>query len=186
MERCNWAKGELMIAYHDDEWGQPLHDDRALFELLILEGLQAGLSWEIVLKKRELYREALDDFDYQKITLYDEDKYNALMQTEGLIKNKLKMRAIISNAQAFINIQKNFGSFDNYIWSYVNNQQVVHHYEHFSEAPTYDELSTKISKDLKKHGFKFVGPTIIYSYMQAIGMYDDHEINCFRHKKINA
>ncbi|MCD7893266.1 MAG: DNA-3-methyladenine glycosylase I [Erysipelotrichaceae bacterium] len=183
MNRCSWAKSDLMIAYHDNEWGQPLHDERALFELLILEGLQAGLSWEIVLKKRVLYREALDDFDFHKIAMYDEDKYDLLMHTEGLIKNKLKMRAIISNAKAFIDIQKDFGSFDKYIWSYVNNQQVIHEYEHFNDAPTFDELSTKISKDLKKRGFKFVGPTIIYSYMQAIGMYDDHEVDCFRHHK---
>lgn len=186
MNRCSWAKGDLTIAYHDDEWGQPLHDDRALYELLILEGLQAGLSWEIVLKKRELYRQVLDDFDYDKIALYDEDKYNELMQTDGLIKNRLKMRAIINNAQSFINIQKEYGSFDCFIWHYVDFKQVVHHYEHFQDAPTYDDLSSAISKDLKRYGFKFVGPTIIYSYMQAIGMYDDHEITCFRHKKINA
>ncbi|MCD7951172.1 MAG: DNA-3-methyladenine glycosylase I [Erysipelotrichaceae bacterium] len=186
MNRCSWAKSDLMIAYHDHEWGVPLHDEKALFELLILEGLQAGLSWEIVLKKRELYREAVDNFDYQKISMYDENKYDELMNTSGLIKNKLKMKAIISNAQAYIKIQEEFGSFDIYIWSYVNNQQIIHEYEHFSEAPTFDDLSTEISKDLKKYGFKFVGPTIIYSYLQAIGIYDDHEISCFAHKKINA
>ncbi|MCD7808439.1 MAG: DNA-3-methyladenine glycosylase I [Erysipelotrichaceae bacterium] len=186
MQRCSWAKSELMKAYHDHERGKPTHDDKELFEFLVLEGLQAGLSWEIILKKRELYREVLDNFDYCKIAEYDDIKYDELMNTNGLIKNKLKMRAIISNAQAFIKVQKEFGSFDAYIWQYVNYQQIVHEYKDFSDVPAFDDLSTNISKDLKKRGFKFVGPTIIYSFLQSIGIYDDHEITCFAHKKINA
>lgn len=178
MKRCAWAYSDELRAYHDCVWGIPQHDEIKLFKMLILEGLQAGLSWEIILKKEKAYEEALDHFDYYKIAKYDEDKYNELMETPLLIKNKLKMRAIITNASAFINIQQEFGSFDHYIWRYVHNQPIKHHYRFSKDVPPFDELSTKISQDLKKRGFKFVGPTIIYSYLQAIGIYNDHEIDC--------
>lgn len=178
MKRCAWAYSDILIDYHDHIWGKPQHDERMLFKMLILEGLQAGLSWEIILKKEKAYEEALDDFDYIKISQYDDQKYEELMNTPLLIKNKLKMKAIMTNAQAFIQVQKEYDTFDNYIWSYTNHQQVKHHYKNSSDVPTYDELSTKISLDLKKKGFQFVGPTIIYSYLQAIGIYNDHEIDC--------
>lgn len=164
--------------YHDHVWGIPQHDEVQLYKMLILEGLQAGLSWEIILKKEKAYEQAIDGFDYLKIAQYDETKYEELMQTPLLIKNKLKMRAIISNAQAFVKVQEEFGSFDQYIWSYVDFQPIKHHYASSKDVPSYDALSQKISQDLKKRGFKFVGPTIIYSYLQAIGIYNDHEINC--------
>lgn len=178
MKRCAWAYSDELREYHDYVWGIPQHDEVMLYKMLILEGLQAGLSWEIILKKEKAYEEALDGFDYQKIAQYDEDKYNELMNTPLLIKNKLKMRAIISNAIAFIKVQDEFGTFDNYIWSFVDFQPIKHGYKTSKEVPAYDELSEKISKDLKKRGFKFIGPTIIYSYLQAIGIYNDHEKDC--------
>lgn len=178
MKRCAWAYNDELREYHDHVWGKEQHDERMLFKMLILEGLQAGLSWEIILKKEKAYQLALDDFDYIKIAQYDEKKYEELMQIPGLIKNKLKMKAIITNAQAFLKVQKEYGSFDHYIWSYVDHQQIKHHYLHSKDVPACDDLSTQISLDLKKKGFKFVGPTIIYSYLQAIGIYNDHEIDC--------
>ena len=178
MKRCQWAYSDILIEYHDHVWGRPQHDDLQLFKMLILEGLQAGLSWEIILKKEKAYDEALDHFDYHKIANYDEKKYEELMATPGLIHNRLKMKAILRNAQAFMKIQEEWGSFDRYIWTFVHGKVVVHRYANHQDIPTYDELSSQISKDLKKHGFQFVGPTIIYSYLQAIGIYNDHEINC--------
>lgn len=178
VKRCAWAYNEDLIKYHDEVWGIPEHDEKMLYKMLILEGLQAGLSWDIILKKEKAYEEALDGFDYQKIACYDEKEYQRLMETPILIKNKLKMKAIINNAQVFMNVQKEYGSFDNYIWSYTNYQQIKHHYHHSKDVPPFDELSTQISNDLKKKGFKFVGPTIIYSYLQAIGIYNDHEVDC--------
>lgn len=178
MKRCQWAYNERLVKYHDEVWGKPEHDERQLYKMLILEGLQAGLSWDIILKKEGLYDQALDHFYYHLIASYDDDKYQTLMQTEGLIKNKLKMKAIIKNAKAFLEIQKQYGSFDTFIWSYVDNQPIQHHYQSSKDVPSFDDLSAQISKDLKKHGFSFVGPTIIYSYLQAIGIYNDHEINC--------
>ena len=175
MKRCQWVTSEILQDYHDHVWGIPTHDERQLYKMLILEGLQAGLSWETVLKKEQYYSDALDDFDYHKIALYDEKKYDELMNTDNLIKNKLKMKAIINNAKAFIRIQEDYGSFDYYIWSYTDYKTIIHYYE---EAVSYDDLSILISKDLKKKGFTFVGPTIIYSYLQAIGMYNDHDIDC--------
>ena len=164
MKRCAWAYSDELREYHDHVWGKPQHDEIMLFKMLVLEGLQAGLSWEIILKKEKAYEDALNHFDYVKIAQYQEDKYNELMETPLLIKNKLKMRAIISNAQAFLKVQEEFGCFHDY-----NNTQ---------DVPAFDELSIEISKDLKKRGFKFVGPTIIYSYLQAIGIYNDHELLC--------
>lgn len=178
MKRCVWAYSDELREYHDYIWGKEQHDETMLFKMLILEGLQAGLSWEIVLKKEKAYEEALDAFDYHIIANYDEQKYNELMLSPILIKNKLKMKAIISNAYAFIKVQEEYGSFDKYIWSYVNYEQVKHQYTTTKEQPTFDELSTTISKDLKNKGFKFIGPTIIYSYLQAIGIYNDHELDC--------
>lgn len=176
MKRCRWAYNDLLIEYHDHVWGKPEHNEKQLFKMLILECLQAGLSWETILKKEEIYSHALDDFDYNKIAEYNEDKYNELMNTDGLIKNQLKMKSIINNAKAFINIQKDYGSFDSYIWGYTNNKTIVHNY---NEPVSSDELSKKISKDLKKKGFTFVGPVTIYSYLQSIGIYNDHEEDCF-------
>jgi len=178
MKRCAWAYSDELRAYHDHVWGRPQHDEKMLYKMLILEGLQAGLSWEIILKKEQAYAEALDNFDYHKIAFYDEKKYEELMQTPVLIKNKLKMKAIITNAKSFIKVQEEFGTFDHYIWSFVNGEQVLHKYQSSQDVPSFDELSTHISKDLKKRGFRFVGPTIIYSYLQAIGIYNDHEIDC--------
>lgn len=178
MKRCAWAYSDILIKYHDEVWGREQHDEKQLYKMLILEGLQAGLSWEIILKKEDAYEKAIDGFDYHKIALYDENKIKELFNTPGLIKNKLKMNAIVKNAKAFIKIQNEFGSFDQYIWAYVNFVPIKHCYERSSDVPACDELSTIISKDLKKRGFNFVGPTIIYSYLQAIGIYNDHEIEC--------
>lgn len=178
MKRCAWAFNDILIQYHDNVWGKPQHDEKMLYKMLILEGLQAGLSWEIVLKKEEAYNQALDFFDYNKIAQYTQSQYDELMSNSLLIRNKLKMRAIITNARAFIEVQKKYESFDNYIWSFTDYQQIKHYYKHSTDVPSYDELSMKISNDLKKKGFKFVGPTIVYSYLQAIGIYNDHEIDC--------
>ncbi|MFR7590550.1 MAG: DNA-3-methyladenine glycosylase I [Longibaculum sp.] len=178
MKRCAWAYSDELREYHDHVWGIPQHDEIQLYKMLILEGLQAGLSWEIILKKEKAYEIALDGFDYQKIACYDEKKYEELMNTPFLIKNKLKMKAIIHNAKVFLQVQQEFGSFNQYIWSYVDFKPIQHHYSSSQDVPSFDELSQRISCDLKKHGFKFVGPTIIYSYLQAIGIYNDHEINC--------
>lgn len=178
MKRCSWAYNDELRKYHDEVWGKPQHDEKMLYKMLILEGLQAGLSWDLILRKEEAYEKALDDFNYHCIALYDNQKYLELMETPLLIKNKLKMKAIISNAQAFIKIQKEYGSFDSFIWSYVDGKPIKHNYKNSEDIPSFDDLSTKISQDLKKSGFKFVGPTIIYSYLQAIGIYNDHEIEC--------
>ena len=178
MKRCEWAYSDILIKYHDEVWGKEQHDEKELYKMLILEGLQAGLTWELILKKEEAYKKALDNFDYEKIALYDEKKIEELLHTPILIKNRLKMNAIVKNAKAFMKIQKEYGSFDKYIWSYVDYKQVKHSYQSSKDVPASDELSAKISKDLKKKGFSFVGPTIIYSYLQAIGIYNDHEISC--------
>lgn len=178
MKRCQWASSNILIKYHDEIWGKEEHDDQQLFKMLILEGLQAGLSWEIILKKEEAYELAIDHFDYHKIAYYDEKKINELLNNKMLIRNKRKMNGIVKNAKAFLQIQKDYQSFNNFIWSYVDYKQIKHHYHKEEEIPAYDELSTKISNDLKKKGFIFVGPTIIYSFLQAIGIYNDHVIDC--------
>lgn len=177
LKRCFWVnyKNPLYVKYHDDEWGKSLHDDRALFELLILEGFQAGLSWECVLNKRENFKKAFDNFDVDKISKYDKNKIDQLLSDEGIIRNKLKIEAAIKNAIAFKNIQKEFGSFDKYIWSFTKNKVV---YESF-EIRTKSTLSDKISKDLKKRGMNFVGSTIIYSYLQAAGIINAHSNECY-------
>lgn len=177
MKRCKWVNlnNKIYVDYHDNEWGKEEHDDRMLFELLILEGFQAGLSWECVLNKREYFREAFDNFDYIKISKYDSGKIFELLNNPNIIRNKLKINAAITNAKAFMEIQKEFGSFDKYIWSFTNYKVVKNIDDNFK---TTSELSDKISKDLKKRGMKFVGSTIIYSYLQAIGIINDHELNC--------
>lgn len=183
MKRCSWVSpdNKLYKDYHDNEWGMPLHNDRKLFELIILEGAQAGLSWLTILKKRENYREAFDNFNIKKVASYKEDKIEELLQNEGIIRNKLKIRSAIRNAKIFIEIQKEFGSFDKYIWAFVNNKPIKNEWKTWQEIPASTELSDTISKDLKKRGMNFVGSTIIYAYMQAIGMVNDHEITCFRY-----
>ena len=183
--RCGWAKGEKDILYHDTEWGVPSHDDGYIFEMLILEGFQAGLSWNTILQKRENFRKAFDNFDYKKIAEYDETKLNELLQNQGIIRNRLKINSTVTNAKAFIKVQEEFGSFAKYIWNFNDNKRIINKWKELSEVPATSELSDKISKDLKKRGFKFIGSTIIYSFLQAIGIIDDHLISCpyKKHKK---
>lgn len=182
--RCDWAKNDLAIKYHDAEWGIPQHDDRKLFEFLILEGAQAGLSWDTILRKRENYRTAFDDFDYKKIALYDEEKQAELLQNEGVIRNRRKIKSAVNNAKAFLKIQKEFGSFDKYVWNFVNGKPIVNKRKSASEVPASTTISDAISKGLKKRGFNFVGSTIMYAFMQACGLVNDHLTNCFRCKEI--
>jgi DNA-3-methyladenine glycosylase I len=183
--RCGWCKGsDLYEAYHDEEWGVPVKDDDTLFEFLILETFQAGLSWITVLKKRENFREAFDNFDYKKIATYNQKKIDSLLQNEGIIRNKLKVNATITNALAFMKIQKEFGSFSKYIWDFVDETPIKNAFKNYKDAPANTPLSDVISKDLKKRGFKFVGSTVIYAQMQATGMVNDHEINCFRYDEV--
>ena len=179
--RCNWAKGDLLIAYHDREWGVPQHDDRALFEFLLLEGAQAGLSWETVLRKRERYRIVFDGFDARKIARYNQRKIQGLMQDEGIIRNRLKILSAINNAHAFLDVQKEFGSFDQYIWRFV---QGGPRKNNGREVPARTPESDSMSKDLKKRGFTFVGSTICYAFMQAVGMVNDHSVTCFRRRRV--
>jgi DNA-3-methyladenine glycosylase I len=178
-KRCLWAKSPMMIEYHDREWGVPVHDDRVLFEFLILEGAQAGLSWETILNKRENYRKALDRFDARKIARYDGAKVRALLKDAGIVRNRLKISATISNAKAFLAVQKEFGSFDKYIWQFVGGEPKVNSWES-PKVPATSAESDAMSKDLKKRGFRFVGSTICYAFMQATGMVDDHASDCFR------
>jgi len=183
--RCSWCEEDpLYIEYHDTEWGVPLRDEQKLFEFLILETFQAGLSWIIILRKRENFRKALDNFDYKTIALYEEEKITELLQDTGIIRNKLKVKATISNAIAFMQIQTEFGSFNKYIWSFVNNIPIQNDNKSISEVKASTTISDKLSKDLKKRGFKFIGPTVIYAYMQATGMVNDHTIDCFRHQEV--
>lgn len=184
--RCAWTNldNALYVRYHDEEWGVPTHDERALFEMLILEGAQAGLSWETILNKRENYRKAFDNFDPHKVAKYDDDKQNELLQDAGIVRNRLKIKSAIQNAKAFLEIQTEFGRFDSYIWGFVNHQTIVNHFESLADLPASTQLSEEISKDLKKRGMNFVGPTIIYAYMQSIGMVNDHETTCFRHTQV--
>ena len=179
MKRCKWVNldNKLYVDYHDKEWGMPKYDDNYLFELLILEMFQAGLSWECVLNKRESFRCAFDNFDCKKISNYDEDKINKLLNNTGIIRNELKIKASIMNAKIFMDIQKEYNNFSNYIWGFTNNEII------YNCMVTHNELSDKISKDLKKRGMKFVGTTIIYSYLQAIGIINDHEKNCYLYKE---
>ncbi len=183
--RCGWCVGDpLYEQYHDEEWGVPLFDEDKLFEFLILETFQAGLSWITVLRKRENFRKAFDHFDYRKIAQYGEVEYERLLQDAGIIRNKLKIKATISNAQAFMKVQEEFGSFSTYIWSFVDGTPIQNGWQDYRDAPANTELSDTISKDLKKRGFKFVGTTVVYAHMQATGMVNDHEVNCFRYQEV--
>ncbi|WP_276388698.1 DNA-3-methyladenine glycosylase I [Eudoraea chungangensis] len=185
LKRCGWSEGDpLYEAYHDKEWGVPVKEDSILFEFLILETFQAGLSWITILKKRENFRTAFDRFDYHKIARYEDEKIKELLQNAGIVRNKLKIRATISNAQAFLKVQEEFGSFSNYIWGFVNNNPVKNAISNYKEGPSKTILSDTVSKDLKKRGFKFVGSTVIYAYMQATGMVNDHETSCFRYEEV--
>ena len=181
--RCTWPSDDkLMIKYHDKEWGVPLHNDKKLFEFLILEGFQAGLSWRTIFYKRENFCKAFDNFDYNKVAKYDKRKINSLLKDEGIIRNKLKVEGAVKNANAFLQIRKEFGTFDKYIWGFVNNKPILNKFKSLKELPARTELSDLISKDMKKRGFTFVGSTIIYAHMQATGMVNDHLISCFRYK----
>ena len=184
MKRCDWAKTPLSITYHDEEWGVPLHDDTGLFEFLILEGAQAGLSWETILRKRDNYRKAFDRFNPNKIAKYDENKVQTLMLNEGIIRNRLKINSTISNAIAFLQVKKEFGSFDKYVWQFVNGKPIKRKLGQ-PVTPT-TAISDALSKDLAKLGFRFVGSTICYSFMQAVGMVNDHNPSCFRYHQVNV
>jgi DNA-3-methyladenine glycosylase I len=183
MKRCTWPSNELAIRYHDEEWGVPLHDDQKLFEFLILEGAQAGLSWDTILRKRENYREAFDGFDVNKVARYTDKKIEKLLQNEGIIRNRLKVASAVSNAKAFLKVQKEFGSFDKYIWSFLDGKPIVNKWTKTGQVPATSKESDMISKELKKRGFNFVGSTIMYAHMQATGMVNDHLVSCFRYKQ---
>ena len=183
--RCSWAgNSPINRDYHDKEWGRPVHDDIKLFEMLILEGMQAGLTWITVLNKREAFREAFDGFDPKKVTLYGDDKIQELMANKGIIRNRLKIQAAVSNARAFLKVAEEYGSFDKFIWGYVNDAPLIGHWEKHNDLPASTPLSDMISKDLKKRGFKFVGSTIIYAFMQATGMVNDHIAECFVYEEM--
>lgn len=184
MNRCGWVNQDpIYLDYHDHEWGVPVYDDLLLFELLNLEGAQAGLSWYTILKKRDNYRKAFDNFKAEKIINYDEKKIDELLHNEGIVRNKLKINAVITNAKAFLKVVEDFGSFRDYIWSFVNGKPIQNHFKDLSEVPVTTEISDKMSKELKKRGFKFVGPTICYSFMQAAGLVNDHIMTCDCYKR---
>jgi DNA-3-methyladenine glycosylase I len=186
-DRCGWAGDDpLMKAYHDEEWGTPVHDDQALFEMLILEGAQAGLSWSTILKRREGYRKAFMKFDVVKVANFSEADFERLIENKEIIRNKLKIRSAINNAQQFLKVQEEFGSFDSYIWSFIDNKSIHNEFKALSEIPASTPLSEEISKDLKKRGFNFIGPTICYALMQSIGMVNDHLMSCYRYEEIKS
>src|SRR4030095_7158295 len=184
VNRCRWASNEWNIPYHDEEWGVPVHNDRVLFEFLILEGAQAGLSWDTILRKRARYREVFDNFDAERITRYDAKKIRELLKDPGIVRNRLKIAATISNARAFLAIQKEFGSFDAYIWKFVGGKPKQNNWTRHKKVPAKTIESDTMSKDLQKRGFRFVGSTICYAFMQAVGMVNDHLTDCFRHKAV--
>ncbi|MCB9196124.1 MAG: DNA-3-methyladenine glycosylase I [Flavobacteriales bacterium] len=185
MNRCEWCGSDpLYVAYHDKEWGVPVKEDQKMFEFLILETFQAGLSWITILRKRENFRKAFDQFDYKIVAKYDDAKIEKLMMDSGIIRNHLKIRAAISNAQAYIEVQKEFGTFCDYIWGFVDHHPIQNNIQSISELPAKTELAEKISKDLKRRGFKFVGPTVVYAHMQATGMVNDHVLKCERHQQL--
>ena len=185
--RCDWVGDDpLYVAYHDEEWGVPVHDDRQLFEMLILEGAQAGLSWSTILKKRENYRELFDNFDPHKVAAYDQEKIAALLDNPGIVRNRLKVGSAVQNARAFLGIQEEFGSFDAYIWQFVDGRPIQNAWNTLDQVPAQTAESQAMSKDLKKRGFNFVGPTICYAFMQAVGMVNDHVVDCFRYEAIEA
>lgn len=183
--RCEWAGSDpLMLAYHDREWGVPEHEDRGLFEFLVLEGAQAGLSWSTILNKRENYRRAFDHFDPQIVAGYDEARIQTLLQNDGIIRNRLKIRSAVANARALLRVQAEFGSFDRYIWSFVDGSPVINAWNSLGEIPAKTDASEAMSRDLKRRGFNFVGPTICYAFMQATGMVNDHVVSCFRYQQV--
>ena len=185
--RCPWTQDKpLENAYHDTEWGVPLHDDKKLFEFMLLDAFQAGLSWSTILNKRENFRKAFDGFDVGKIAQYGEDKIQELLTDKGIIRNKLKIRSSVANAKLFLKVREEFGSFDKYIWQFVNHKTIVNKWERMEDAPVSTPESDAMSKDLKKRGFKFVGTTICYAFMQAAGMVNDHLVSCFRYKEVNT
>jgi DNA-3-methyladenine glycosylase I len=183
LTRCAWAKGDLYVEYHDTEWGVPVHDDRRLFEFLILEGAQAGLSWITILKKREHYRRVFDQFDAAKIARYGPRKINALLADPGIVRNRLKVESAVRNAKAFLAVQAEFGSFDRYVWQFVDGQPIRNHWASLKQVPARTRESDALSGDLLKRGFKFVGSTICYAFMQAVGMVNDHTTDCFRYRQ---
>ena len=183
VKRCEWASEEPNLSYHDEEWGRPEHDDKKLFEFLILEGAQAGLSWVTILKRREGYRKAFANFDAKKIAKFNQTKIAKLLKDESIIRNKLKINSAINNAKQFLKVQEEFGTFDKYIWSFVNHRPLKNKYKKLTDLPASTEISENMSNDLKKRGFNFVGPTICYALMQAIGMVNDHTVGCFRYQK---
>ena len=183
--RCPWPTDELYLRYHDEEWGVPVHDDRLLFEYLILEGAQAGLSWRTVLKKREHYRAAFDNFDAEKIARYGDKKVAELLNNAGIIRNRLKIAATIQNAKSFLKVREEFGSFDKYLWRFVDGKPIINHRRRMADVPAHTAISDAMSKDLLKRGFKFVGSTICHAKMQAIGMVNDHLVTCFRHEEVS-
>jgi len=183
-ERCAWATSSLNIPYHDEEWGLPVHDDRRWFEFLILEGAQAGLSWETILQKRSRYREVLCEFDAAKVALFDGKKVRALLRDPGIVRNRLKIQATIANARAFLGVEKEHGSFDAYIWNFVGGKPIQNSWKTHKEVPAKTALSIALSKDLLKRGFRFVGPTICYAFMQATGLVNDHLVSCYRHREL--
>jgi DNA-3-methyladenine glycosylase I len=185
IQRCPWPTEQFMIYYHDHEWGVPVHDDRLLFEFLILEGAQAGLSWSTVLKKRENYRAAFDNFDAGKIARYGSKKTAQLLDNPGIIRNRLKIHATIQNAKSFLKVREEFGSFDAYLWRFVDGKPIVNRFKSMKQVPARTKISDAMSKDLLKRGFKFVGSTICYAFMQATGMVNDHLVTCFRHKELS-
>ena len=184
--RCGWAASEGMIAYHDQDWGVPVHDDRTLFEMLILEGAQAGLSWETILKRRESYRMAFDDFEPDKVARYDADKAAELLQDTGIVRNRQKVASAISNAKAFLETQREFGSFDAYLWRFVGGQPLVNGWTEMGQSPASTPQSDALSKHLRSRGFNFVGTTICYAYMQSVGLVNDHLVDCFRYAELVA
>jgi DNA-3-methyladenine glycosylase I len=185
LKRCDWANGDpLLVEYHDREWGVPVHDDRLLFEFLILEGAQAGLSWETILKKREAYRKAFDHFDPARVARYGPKKVKALLADEGIVRNRLKVEAAVRNAGAFLAVQEEFGTFDRYVWDFVGGKPRQNAWRSLQEVPATTPESDALSKDLRRRGFTFVGPTVCYAFMQAVGMVNDHVVTCFRHAEL--
>lgn len=186
MKRCAWCRNERLTRYHDEEWGKPVHDDRTLFEFLVLEGAQAGLSWDTILARREAYRKAFDGFDPEIVARYGPDKVEELLQNPGIIRNRLKVMSAIQNAQRFLEVQREFGSFDAYVWRFVGGKPKINAWRSASETPATTPESDALSKDLKRRGFSFVGSTICYAFMQAVGMVNDHEVDCFRHRELGG
>jgi len=183
-QRCAWAANDRAVPYHDEEWGVPVHDDRVLFEFLILEGAQAGLSWDTILKKRDHYRKVFSQFDPRRVARFDAKKKERLLTDPGIVRNRLKVESAVDNARAFLKIQKEFGSFDAYVWGFVDGKPIVNRWKRLKDIPAQTDEARALSKDLKRRGFRFVGPTICYAFMQAVGMVNDHQVDCFRYRAV--